>query len=166
MLLPDDLNRIDAIQGWMGMRELLWQANLASLVSSWTEVGSYHGRSAMAVGLSLPMGSTLNLVDTEIRPELAKNVELLSIKRPSINVNVYKMPSVEAAKKVVRSTVVFIDASHDYESVKADLLAWQDKCLILCGHDYQPNWVGVVKAVNEMCPRVSNPVDDIWVRVV
>lgn len=48
---------------------------------------------------------------------------------------------------------IFIDASHDYESVKKDIVDWYPKLKdngIIAGHDYNiKNWPGVVKAVNE-----------------
>lgn len=46
---------------------------------------------------------------------------------------------------------VFIDAGHDYESVKKDITAWFPKIKqtgIIAGHDYHYN-VGVYPAVNE-----------------
>jgi len=48
---------------------------------------------------------------------------------------------------------IFIDAGHSYEAVKADLLAWLPKMKeqsIIAGHDYNPSWNGVIKAVNEV----------------
>lgn len=48
---------------------------------------------------------------------------------------------------------VYIDALHDYNSVKADIDAWYPKVKvggILYGHDYNPEkWSGVVRAVKE-----------------
>ena len=53
---------------------------------------------------------------------------------------------------------VFLDASHDYESVKKDIECWFPKVKpggVIAGHDYNDvgtpgvEWVGVVKAVNE-----------------
>jgi len=48
---------------------------------------------------------------------------------------------------------VFIDAGHEYESVKADIAAWLPKVKpggILAGHDYHAgDWPGVVRAVHE-----------------
>lgn len=49
---------------------------------------------------------------------------------------------------------VFIDAAHDYESVKKDIAAWWPKVApggVLAGHDYP--WHEVSKAVNEAFPK-------------
>lgn len=49
--------------------------------------------------------------------------------------------------------IVYIDASHEYEYVKDDILAWRPKVKIggfICGDDYHPGWPGVVEAVNEI----------------
>ena len=63
--------------------------------------------------------------------------------------------SVAAAKKLRRShfDLVFIDAGHDYFSVKSDITAWYPLVKIggiLCGHDYGSRFfLGVKKAVKE-----------------
>jgi predicted O-methyltransferase YrrM len=49
--------------------------------------------------------------------------------------------------------VVYIDASHDYENVKQDILSWLPKVKkggIICGDDYINGWPGVIMAVNEI----------------
>jgi hypothetical protein len=49
--------------------------------------------------------------------------------------------------------IVYIDASHDYENVKQDILSWYSKVKnggFLCGDDYHPGWSGVVSAVDEI----------------
>ena len=53
---------------------------------------------------------------------------------------------------------VFIDASHDYESVKKDIVAWYPKVKqngIISGHDYFNEWCGVKKAVDETFNNVQ-----------
>jgi hypothetical protein len=48
---------------------------------------------------------------------------------------------------------VYIDASHEYEYVKQDILNWLPKVKlggIICGDDYTRGWPGVVLAVNEI----------------
>ena len=63
---------------------------------------------------------------------------------------------------------VFIDASHDYDNVKADILAWSPKVKpggILAGHDMTPVWPGVVKAVNEIFPNANVKKNVWWTRI-
>jgi predicted O-methyltransferase YrrM len=49
--------------------------------------------------------------------------------------------------------IVYIDASHEYEYVKKDIINWLPKVKlggIICGDDYTKGWPGVVVAVNEI----------------
>jgi hypothetical protein len=62
--------------------------------------------------------------------------------------------------------MIFIDASHDYENVKADILAWKPLLKqggMFCGHDYQDCWQDVIKAVHELLTDVKVvPGGSIW----
>lgn len=50
--------------------------------------------------------------------------------------------------------LVYIDGAHDYENVKQDLLLWKDYAMkVICGDDYDDNWPGVKKAVDEVFPE-------------
>jgi len=52
--------------------------------------------------------------------------------------------------------MVYIDASHEYEPVYADIQAWMPKVKkggFLCGDDYSSDWIGVINAVNELLPN-------------
>lgn len=71
----------------------------------------------------------------------------------------YKMTSLQAASLFDDGTVdfVFIDASHEYEDVQDDIREWMPKLRVgglLAGHDYDDNWPGVKKAVDEIFPNV------------
>jgi len=47
--------------------------------------------------------------------------------------------------------LIYIDARHDYNSVKNNIELFLPKCkTIIAGHDYQQEWPGVVQAVNEV----------------
>jgi SAM-dependent methyltransferase len=72
-----------------------------------------------------------------------------------------KIPSVDAAKKFKDESLdfVFIDAGHEYDPVKEDILAWFPKIKpggILAGHDLyptEPTWGDVHKVVEELFPN-------------
>jgi len=77
-----------------------------------------------------------------------------------------KMYSEKAADLVEDNSLdfVFIDAQHDYDSVKRDISLWQPKVKtggILSGHDYNPKFPGVVKAVNELFTPETGA-NDVW----
>jgi hypothetical protein len=56
---------------------------------------------------------------------------------------------------------VFIDADHDYESVKSDITAWLPKVRgVLAGHDW--NWPSVARAVGELLPN-AKPDGACWI---
>ena len=68
-----------------------------------------------------------------------------------------RMTSLEAAATYEDESLdaVYIDAAHDYESVKADIAAWGPKIKpngILAGHDYRNGFPGVDRAVDEVFP--------------
>lgn len=73
------------------------------------------------------------------------------------NLAVLKMLSTEAAKLFARETfdLVYLDANHSYEAVKADLHEWWPLVKTggwIAGHDYTGPHLGVAKAVNEFFP--------------
>lgn len=138
-------------------------------ISHVVEIGSYKGRSSsfMAVELiNLNKNVKFDCVDTWQGSEEHKDIQAIKENRlfeefqnnmKSVEgfYNAIIMPSTEAAKNYPDNSLdlVFIDAAHDYENVKSDILAWLPKVRtggIISGHDYHQNWPGVIKAVNEI----------------
>lgn len=68
------------------------------------------------------------------------------------NVDIKVGPSIEIAKEIPTSSVdmVFIDANHEYEFAKADILAWYSKVKpngVVAGHDFE--WPSVREALED-----------------
>ena len=87
------------------------------------------------------------------------------------NVRLVRWESTDAARLFKDGSVdlCFVDASHKYRDVLADLRAWAPKVRgIFAGHDYEPGVplrAGVVDAVNDYfggAQHVERPVGSIW----
>lgn len=62
----------------------------------------------------------------------------------------------KAAEEVFNTPcdLVYIDANHDYDSVKEDIQLWTPfAAKFICGDDYDAYWPGVMKAVDELYPH-------------
>ena len=132
------------------------------------EVGSWKGRSAAFMAVEI-INSNKNIkfdcVDTwkgsiehttydVITEEKLYDVFLSNIEPVKHNINPIRMTSIDASKLYEDNSLdfVFIDASHEYEDVKEDILAWLPKVKIggiLAGHDYD-TFEGVNRAVDEI----------------
>ena len=75
--------------------------------------------------------------------------------------------SVQAAKKFKSESLdfVFIDADHREDAVRADISAWLPKARkggMLCGHDAQDKFPGVIAAIDALCPGWQKHPDSVW----
>ncbi len=77
------------------------------------------------------------------------------------NVIIKKQTSLDAVKEFKDNSLdfVYIDACHQYLSVKADIKAWLPKIKkggVLSGHDYEKDvWHGTIKAVDEFIKETN-----------
>lgn len=85
------------------------------------------------------------------------------------NIRLYKDTSYAASERIPDElAAVFIDAAHDYASVKDDISFWLPKVKtggILAGHDYGGDWTGVKQAVDESLSDYeihTNLVETTW----
>jgi predicted O-methyltransferase YrrM len=128
--------------------------------SHFVEVGCYKGSSSAAMCVEI-INSNKDIKfdcidiwsDETVYDEFLKNLN--PVKE---YFNSYRMHSVEAAEKYEDNSLdlVCIDASHDYEDVKNDILAWLPKVKvggILAGDDFLHS--GVYQAVKEIFPGYS-----------
>jgi predicted O-methyltransferase YrrM len=176
------------INGWMDPPELKWLAEQATTHTRIAEVGSWQGRSTRA--LADNTSGIVYAVDTwegTAAPGLQEEVhkKLLEGKpaeflMDTFNANMAGLDNVCALRKTSLEAasgwgssplfdMIFIDASHDYVNVKADILAWRPLLVpggLFCGHDYDPqHWPEVIKAVDELFPNRKNAPGSIWYAV-
>jgi len=135
--------------------------------SKFIEIGSWKGKSSAYLAVEIinsKKNITLDCIDTwkgssehvayeniisdDLYELFIKNISsLLSV------INPVRLDSISASKNYEDKTIdfIFIDGSHDYENVKADINAWLPKVKfggIISGHDYG-SWKTVTKAVDE-----------------
>lgn len=161
------------VDGWFNYEELYSDmVNRFGNDSKFVEVGVWKGKSAayMAVEI-INSGKKIHFdcVDNweyvdGLQYDIDKSLfgdnlyqEFLSNINPVIHIiNPIKSISWEAAKLYDDESIdfVFIDAAHDYESVKKDVTSWLPKVKkqgIIAGHDYITH-IGVKNAVDEIIP--------------
>src|SRR5580658_4952793 len=155
-----NINRALSIEGnSLPAEELTWLAEQASRHNRIVEIGSNRGRSAAV--LSDNTAGCVTAVD------IWEDASVFEAFKQNMRYNVtpYKMTSLAAAAMFAEQgmtfDMIFIDAMHDYENVKADILAWRPLLVaggLLCGHDYgRESVVGggqydVTRVVNELFP--------------
>jgi hypothetical protein len=168
----------DTIHGWMTMRELEWLYRTARSLERgavWVELGVWKGRSFFAVAMGLPKGCKLVAVDS-FAAEVT-SLEFVPTKdwvfdhfqavlagvrklREDLQIEVLRRDTALAGELFADLSVdvVSFDADHSAEGLARDLLAWVPKVKaggLLCGHDYNPGFPGVMQVVDEYFPRRS-----------
>ena len=139
--------------------------------STFVEVGSWKGKSSAYMAVEIANSNKeirLYCVDTwEGSREHRENASardlsglyriFLENMRPAEHYYIpLKISSLEASRKFKDNSLdfVFLDASHEYEDVKDDILAWLPKVKpggFLAGHDYyQEHFPGVKKAADQL----------------
>ncbi len=165
-MTPDvDISAALLIDGWMSTAELLWLAEQAQQHRRIVEVGSWLGRSAVALADNCPgWVYCVDLWDGNLAPGISGGGWATETCYAAFKANVagrqvipLRMTSLEAARQLRHKhfDVIFIDADHSYEAVKADIEAWRPLLVpggLLCGHDFSEQFDGVRRAVRELLP--------------
>jgi predicted O-methyltransferase YrrM len=154
------------------------------------EIGSWVGDSACAMDEAVP-GAKITCVDTfsgapgDATFELSRKADIEAGEERAVwrtfldntdhfSPRVYRTDSLEAAAALAAQKeqfdLVYIDADHRYEGVKADIEAWLPLVRdggIICGHDYgDPGFPGVEKAVREAFGDDHADENAVWWHVV
>jgi len=162
-------------ENWFGYEDLYsMMVNRFDNDSHFVEVGAWKGMSAcfMAVeiinsgkNIKFDCVDTWEYIKTSI--EINKNqfenlfdIFLKNIEPVKSSINIIKSISWDGALLYEDNSLdfVFIDAGHDYESVKKDINSWYPKVKnggVIAGHDYHYD-CGVYPAVNEFFKDKDN----------
>lgn len=158
------LSIVENIEGWLSKYEQFALIHLPSMVDHLSgdiiEIGSYKGKSTIALALGSSLMSTkkrpIYAIDPFVEPpfkffwENVKNHGLEKFVTP------IKKHSEEALDDCPKSiAAIFIDGDHNYFSVKHDIIHYATRVVkggFIVFHDYDSHyWPGVQKAVDELC---------------
>lgn len=137
------------------------------------EIGVFRGNFADTYIPSLPNGKFWLIDDWKKHNHYKaqeKNLEYVKYKygeNPAVTIIV--SDSLSAVKNFPDGFFdwVFIDGSHDYKSVKADIIAWKPKCKFLfSGHDYVLRPLARSLASSAIKNEVKKAVDELLGRKV
>lgn len=117
--------------------------------STGVEVGSWLGESAIIFAESGRIQS-LTCIDTWQQPEIERAFDLNTEPYPVIQKK--KLAGTIATRLFQDESLdfVYIDGNHKYSVVKDDIDYWLPKIKpdgLICGHDYDPKYPGVIQAV-------------------
>jgi predicted O-methyltransferase YrrM len=174
-MTPLDVSLAMSVHGEMGEHACLWLASRASPCSRIIEVGSLHGRSALAMLAN--SSAHLWCVDVWGEPSIttdADHIEFIKNISPYLDrVSILRMHSHLGAVELLNDygensfDMVFIDGGHDYDTVRGDILGYRPLLReggLLSGHDYSHRMghPGVKKAVNELLGIPNRGAGSIW----
>jgi predicted O-methyltransferase YrrM len=173
------------VEGWFNMeKQYLELLDATPEGGTFVELGCYKGKSTSFIGVEIHKqkrdinffaidsfeGATNSKdVNEQKAYDGVTEIELayaINISEVGNKVKTIKSLSHEAANLFEPNSVdvIFIDAGHSYEAVKADIEAWLPKMKpngIMAGHDYTA-WEGVNKAVNEVFGTPHKVENDCW----
>jgi len=161
---------IDQVHGWLLPNQAFMIYAVASHVKGkLVEIGSWKGRSTSTFCIATEKEDVdIYCVDTWKGSEEHKDIDTSNLIDEFKNnlkkfnfldrIKIQQGPSLEISNlhEDKSCDLIFIDAAHDYENVKADILAWYPKLKnggIMIGHDYPDptanDFQGLKDAVNQ-----------------
>jgi predicted O-methyltransferase YrrM len=167
--------QIPDIEGWMLPIEMQFLYSTAKNMGSVIELGSWKGRSthAIASGCSGPVYAIDHWKGSirDATEELAKHEDVFAVFKENMkqfkNIIIVNKNIDDAVNDAPDADMVFIDAEHNYEAIRRDIINWLPKAKkMICGHDYSTTFPGVVKAVSEIIGEPDGVQGTIWFKVI
>jgi hypothetical protein len=143
---------------------------IGSYAGESTEIFAKHFKEVIAIDpfsyieddLNAPFYNQTNIEWSSVYEKFLSNTENYK------NINHIKKTSDDSISEIPNDYVdfVYIDGLHTYEQVKTDIKNYLPKIKkggFIGGHDYHPNWQGVVDAVNEHFKIDKTFSDTSWI---
>lgn len=159
------------IPGWfVGERVYASAVAAAKDGAKFVEVGSWKGKSSSFMGVEIAnSGKQIDFYcvdhwegsderahknDADVQAGTLFEAFLANVAPVKDRIKPLRMSSLDACAQFEDGSLdfVYLDAAHDYESVKADIAAWLPKLKkggTIAGDDYALPWTGVMRAVDE-----------------
>ena len=164
MRIGENINAFITPSSIEGLIDLIEHTGIDD-TSKVVEVGSYYGASTVMFAVS---GAKVDSIDcwsndvSDINQDGNKmDNDIFNRIEKCYDENIKNYPNINKVKSDARLVIdnyedksldlVYIDANHNYEDVKKDLLMWEKKVKDggwLCGHDY--TLIGVIQAISEI----------------
>jgi len=150
--------------------ELQWLGNAAEDKKCIVEIGSYYGRSTVALaaktkGIVIAVDDFFGPRDVELSPEERQRIYDKFIENTASCYNIKsRICSHEQFEPPSYCDMAFIDGDHKYENVLRDIKKFLHlKKVLITGHDYYW-WPGVMQAVNDIFGNQFSLVDhtQLW----
>jgi len=174
------------VEGWFSEEDCMFYKLIIDRVTApahFVEIGCWKGKSSSYMAVEIinsgkdiqfdcvdtwngDPNEVVHMADPDVANNRLFDVFVNNMKPVEGKYKAVRSDSVSAAANYADESLdfVFIDAAHDYDSVKADILAWFPKVKsggIFSGHDY--NHPPVKQAVHEMLTNVSDSGSGAWV---
>lgn len=175
--MTDRIVRACGIPGWMTVAELEWLEMMAAPRRLAIELGSWKGRSSVALTAAAALVCVDTFVDQsqeggtgeDLMPAFQAAVQPYADRVTAIRGDIGDEEFVAGLVErfAASADLVFIDASHDEQSVRRDILLAMQLTAdggVICGHDFSPAWPGVMAAVAALVPGYARVADSIWWR--
>lgn len=176
-----DIGKALSIEGWMEPDELSFLAEQAQRHKVIIELGSFLGRSTRALadnthGIVLAVDHWKGPNDVEVAGRehlLEQFMTNLEDRIASGTVTPWNIDHREITADLIRHQLngeqpdmIFIDGDHSYKAVHSDISNWLPFLKpggLICGHDYNFGYPGLLRAVLELIPSPQPaPCTTIW----
>jgi predicted O-methyltransferase YrrM len=162
----------DLPEGWITEAERIALMKYASRSTKILEFGSWRGKSTVAMALANPDALVVSVdphdtMGGQLMPSWSSFLASIA-NRDIKNIAVFRMLSTDFWTLGLEGfDMVFIDADHSYEAVKADIGIAMDLVAdgaVFAFHDYkEASYPGVQKAIEESTLRWMETADKLWV---